>query len=210
VRAVAAGTVPSIKGSVFGSVVEDARKLFARGELGRADAPRWLEPDDLRLLDSEIFVSHWYDIRAYARLSLLLRDVEGGGSNEFLRQKGRDTARRLLEAGLYAQLEYLQRADVSKTSDPAARFDAFGRDLRLLTTLSGSILNFSRWVPMPDPERAGRYLIEVSDAGEMPEVLCWRSDGFVNEMASQHGDQELWGWERPRPDLVLFRMTRSL
>ena len=204
------GAIPSIKGSVFAVVVEDVRKLLARGAVSPREAERWLQPDDLRLLESEISVSHWYDVRAYARLNELLRDVEGKGSNEYLRQKGRETARRLGEAGVYAQLEYLKRAKVAKATGPAARSEAFGRDLRLLASLSGSILNFSRWTPMPDPGRGGRYLIEVSDAKDMPEVLCWRSDGFVNGMASLHGNQDLWTWERPQPDRVLFRMTRSL
>ena len=204
------GAIPSVKGSVFASVVEDVRKLIERGGITRDEAARRLTADDLRLLHAEIYVSHWYDIRSYARLSELLRDTEGEGSNEFLRQKGRETARRLLGAGLYAQLEYLQRAGVAKAKDPAARFEAFGRDLRLLTTLSGSILNFSRWIPMPDPAQAGRYVIQVSDAKDMPEALCWRSDGFVNEMATQHGDEDLWTWERQGADLVVFRMTRSL
>jgi hypothetical protein len=206
----AMGAIPSIKGSVFASVVEDVRKLIERGGVTQAEAARRLTPEDLRLLGAEIYVSHWYDIRSYARLSELLRDVEGDGDDEFLRQKGRDTAKRLLEAGLYAQLEYLQRAGVAKAKDTAARFEAFGRDLRLLTTLSGSILNFSRWTPMPDPAQDGRYVIQVSDAKDMPEALCWRSDGFVNEMASQHGDEDLWTWARQGKDLVVFRMTRSL
>jgi hypothetical protein len=204
------GSIPSIKGSVFASVVDDVRKLLAGGELSRDEALRWLEPGDLALLEREIFVSHWYDIRSYSRLSLLLRDVVGGGDNEFLREKGRATARRLLEAGLYAQLEYLQRAEVARATDAGARFEAFGRDLRLLTTLSGSILSFTRWLSKPDPERADRYVIEVSEAKDMPEALCWRSDGFVNEMASRHGDRDLWSWKRVRADYVLFRMTRSL
>jgi hypothetical protein len=206
----AMGSIPSIKGSVFASVVDDVRKLLAGGELRRDEASRWLEPGDFALLEREIHVSHWYDIRLYSRLSLLLRDVVGGGDNEFLREKGRATARRLLEAGLYAQLEYLQRAEVAKATAAAARFEAFGRDLRLLTTLSGSILSFTRWLSKPDPERADRYVIEVIDAKDMPEALCWRSDGFVNEMASHHGDRDLWCWRRERPDYVLFRMTRSL
>jgi hypothetical protein len=206
----AAGSRPSIKGSVFGSVVEDVRKLIARGDLTRAEAARWAGPDDLLLLDAEIRVSQWYDIRAYEHLSLLLRDLEGGGSNEYLRQKGRETAQRLLEAGLYAQLQYLQRAGVSREIESQARFEAFGHDLRMLTTLSASILNFSRWTPKPDPDHGHRYLIEVSEAADVPEVLAWRSDGFVNEMAHLHGDKDLWRWDRPRRDLVIFRMTRGL
>jgi hypothetical protein len=206
----AMGAIPSIKGSVFTAVVEDVRKLLQRGDVSREESARWLKPEDLALLDGEIFVSHWYDVRAYARLNDLLRDVEGGGDVEYLREKGRHTAKRLLEAGLYAQLEYLQRAGVTRTTDPKARFEAFGRDLRLLTTLSGSILSFSRWVGKPDPQFADRYVIEVSDAKDMPEALCWRSDGFTNEMATQHGDKDLWTWKREKPDLVIFRMTRAL
>jgi hypothetical protein len=204
------GAIPSIKGSVFVAVVEDVRKLFVTGTLSRDESARWLQPQDLALLDSEIFVSHWYDVRAYARLNDLLRDVVGGGENEYLRERGRETARRLLDAGLYAQLEYLQRTGVAKATTAEARFEAFGRDLRLLSTLSGSILSFSRWTPQPDPEHADRYILEVTDAKDMPESLCWRSDGFVNEMATRHGDKDLWSWRRERPDLVRFRMTRSL
>ena len=133
----------------------------------------------------------------------LLRDIAGEGSNEYLRQQGRQTARRLLEAGLYGQLEYLQRTEVSKVADAKARYEAFGRDLRLLTSLSASILNFSRWTAEPDPERTRRYCIVVSDAVDFPEVLCWRSDGFVNEMATRHDDADLWGWDRPSRDRIV-------
>jgi hypothetical protein len=206
----AMGARPSIKGSVFTGAVEDVRKLLERGDVSREAALRWLQPDDLALLDGEIFVSHWYDVRAYARLCELLRDVEGGGDPEYLREKGRETARRLLEAGLYAQLQYLQRTGVAKETDGAARFEAFGRDLRLLTTLSSNIYSFTRWSFLPDPAHAHRYRLEVSDAKDLPDVLVWRSDGFVNEMAQQHGDNDLWRWERARPDLVRFHMTRSL
>ena len=145
-------------------------------------------------------------------MSELLREVEGGGSNEYLRTLGRQTANRLLEAGLYSQLEYLNRAEVAKVkaTDPAARYAAFGRDLRLLTSLSASILNFSRWASLPDPEREGRYRIEVTEARDFPEVLAWRSDGFVNQMATVHGDPDLWSWERVADDRIVFRMLRGL
>ena len=46
-------------------------------------------------------------------------------------------------------------------------------------------------------------MIEVSEAREFPEVLAWRSEGFVNEMATAHGDPDLWCWERISPDLIL-------
>lgn len=203
-------SVPSVKGSVFAAVVEDVAKLLARGELSKAQASRWLHSSDVELLNREIVLSRWYDIRSYERLNELLLEVEGNGSREYLRERGRQTARRLLEGGLYAQFEYLQRVEVARTRGRQARFEAFGRDLRLLTSLSASILNFSRWVSRPDPESEYRYLIEVSEAADFPEAFCWRCDGFINEMAYMHGEPDLWGWERPTRDLIVFRMLRPV
>jgi hypothetical protein len=200
--------VPSIKGSVFTSVIEDVAKLLHGGALSREEAARWTQPQDLALLDQEIVVSGWYDLGSYTRLTELLRDVEGGGDNEYLRERGRRTARRLLDAGLYAQFEYLQRVQVRQATDERARFEAFGRDLRLLTSISGSILNFSRWTSRPDPEQAGRYLIEVLEARDFPEILCWTSDGFMNGMAGIYDARDMWTWRRPAPDRVVFSMTR--
>ncbi len=203
-------TMPSIKGSVFAGIVEAVNKLLAGDALTREEAARWLREEDFALLDQEITVASWYDIRSYDRMNRLLRDVEGGGSNEYLREGGRATARRLLEMGLYSQLEYLQRARVVSARGREERFQAFARDLARLNTLSQSILNFSQWKSRPDPDRDHRYLIEVSEADAVPETLAWRSDGFVNEMANQHGADDLWTWRRERPDLIVFRMTREI
>jgi hypothetical protein len=201
---------PSIKGSVFAGVVEDVNKSLSRGTVSREELGRWLEPGDLDLLDRKIMIADWYDIHAYTRMNEMLRDVEGAGSNKYLVDLGRMTARRLLEAGLYQQLKYLHRTQFQGVRDDRARYDAFGQDLRLLTTISGSILNFSKWQVKPDPQESLRYVIEVSEAHDFPEVLAWRSDGFVNEMATQHREPDLWAWTRPQRDLLVFRMKRPL
>ena len=200
----------SIKGSVFAGVVEAVNKATTNSSLSPDELSRWLEPADVELLGSNISVSSWYDIRTYTRMNELLRDVEGRGNNEYLRNAGRQTAKRLLEAGFYAQLEFLDRTEVSRTEGAQARFEAFGRDLRKLTTFSASILNFSKWAAKPDPKRSDHYVIEVTDAVDFPEVLCWRSDGLINEMSSRHGHGDLWGWERETPDRILFRMLRQV
>jgi hypothetical protein len=161
-------------------------------------------------MDSKVQLTQWYDIRCYERLVRLLRDVEGGGQNEYLRQRGAQAAERLLKAGLYQQMEYLSRTQAGKANDPKERFLAFGRDLRLLTTLSASLLNFSRWEVEPDSEWPDRYKIKILEATDYPEVLVWQTDGLINRMAIQHGKPNLWCWERVRPDLIVFRMTRSL
>lgn len=201
---------PSIKGSVFAGVVEEVQKCLTSGKVEEREMERWLQPEDRALLDRKILVADWYDIQAYRRMNEMLRDVEGGGSNKYLVDQGRFTARRLLEAGLYQQLKYLHRTQFQEARDEKARFEAFGQDLRLLATISGSILNFSRWAVKADPETDFRYVIEVSDAHDFPEVLAWRSDGFVNEMATQHREPDLWAWTRPRQDLILFAMKRPL
>lgn len=202
-------SVPSIKGSVMSGVVENVAKLLSRGEIRREELERKLEPGDLALLDQQILASQWFDIRSYDRMNRLLLDVEGHGDVEYLREQGRKTAQRLMEGGLYAQLEYLGRTQVAARTDPEARFEAFGRDLRLLNTLSASILSFSRWTYSIDGEYERRYRIDVLDAEDMPESLCWRSEGFMNGMAATHGHGDLWRWDRSVRDHVAYRMTRS-
>lgn len=203
-------SVPSVKGSVFAAVVEDVNKMIAEERVSQSDLERWLLPEDLDLLNKLISVAMWYDVRAYERMNIMLRDVEGGGSNEYLRECGRQTARRLLEGGMYGQLEYLHRTQLSTAQAPDKRFAAFGRDLRRLSTLSASILNFSTWSVEVDPEAELQYLIRVSGAEAYPETLCWRSDGFINEMATQHGEPDLWKWRRERPDVIEFWMVRGV
>jgi hypothetical protein len=154
--------------------------------------------------------SDWYEIGAYDRMNALLLDVEGGGDLNYFRRQGRETAKRLLDAGLYGQLKYLERVREVQGEPVSVRFEAFGRDLTLLASLSGSLLNFSVWTARPDSEHENRYVIEVSNAEAYPESLCWRSEGFVNGFAAIHGDADLWTWERPSPDRVLFRMNRPI
>jgi hypothetical protein len=203
-------TTPSIKGTAFTKVVEDVAKLLTRKALSLVEAQRWLQPDDFALLEREVQAARWYDIRTYDRMSRLLLDVEGHGDTQYLRERGRQTAKRLLGAGVYAQLEYLQRTEASREKDPQQRFDALGRDLRLLNTLSASILNFSKWNHVKEEKHPRRYRIEVSEAAAMPEVLCWTTDGFVNGMAEHGTGSLLWRWERPKRDLVVLRMTNDI
>jgi hypothetical protein len=203
-------TRPSIKGRIFGPAVEDAAKLLAEGAVSAEKLPRWLEPAEIALLGSEIQPTEWYDIRSYARILDLLRDVAGEGRNDYLRQRGARSAERLLEAGLYQQLEYLKRTEVRRAKGAEERYRAFGHDLRLLSTISSSILNFSRWEPKPHPVHGDRYVIEISDAAHFPDNLGWTSEGFVNRMGSLHGEPDLWRWKRVRTDFILLEMTRAL
>jgi len=202
--------VASIKGSVFVRAVEDIGKLVSAGTLSRSELQRKLPATDVALLNQPVIPSSWYDVQAYGRLLELLRDVEGEGKNEYLRERGARSAELLRQAGLYQQMEYLNRTQLAQQKDARARYLAFGRDLRLLTTMHGSILNFGRQLVKDDPQYADRYVMEYQDVAHYPEALCWTTDGFVNRMAKQHGMPDLWKWERPTQDLILYRMTRSV
>ena len=202
--------IPSIKGSAFAFVVEKVLKLLSAGEISRNELARRLPPGGLAVVDQPIMVIEWYDIRVYARLMELLRDVAGQGKNDYLVSHGGEAAERLLQKGLYQQMEYLKRMELGRETDPRARYQAFGRDLRLLVSLGPSILNFGHQQVKDDPEYADRYMLEISDASSYPEVLCWSTQGFNNRMAAAHDTPDLWRWERQRLDLIRYRMTRSL
>jgi len=202
--------VPSIKGTVFIRAVEDILKLVSKGTLSRSELQRRLRPADAKVLDQPVAPSSWYDVQIYGRLLEFLRDVEGEGSNEYLRERGARSAELLRQAGLYQQMEYLNRTQAAQQTDARARYLAFGRDLRLLTTMHGSILNFGRQLVKEDPEHADRYLMVYEEVAPYPEALCWTTDGLVNRMARQHGQPDLWKWERPAPHSIVYRMTRSI
>lgn len=115
---------PVIKGSIFARVVGEAAALLAAGEVSLAELGRWLRPEDCALLAEAPISSGWYPLDAYTRLNDLIRDVAGGGSNAYLRERGKETARQLLESGRYPQLEYSRRTELARTADPRERFAA--------------------------------------------------------------------------------------
>jgi len=203
-------TEPSIKGSVFVRAVEDTLKLVSAGTLARSHLGRWLRPTDMALLDQPVISSGWYNVQTYGRLLELLRDVEGEGRNEYLRERGARSAELLRKAGQYQQMEYLNRTQAAQQKDPRARILAFGRDLRLITTVFGSLLNFGRLEVKSDPEQVDRYVMEYVDVAAYPEGLCWTTDGFVNRISKPRDQPDLWRWERPAPDRIVYRMIRSI
>jgi hypothetical protein len=201
---------PCVKGAVFIQVVEELQRLLEAGAVARADLGRWLRPEDLEVVAERPLASAWYPIDLYVRANLLLRDVAGGGRDEYLVEQGRRSARRLLAEGHYRQVRHTSQIVLAPAISPEERHRAFGLDLRMMGSLSGSILNFSRWSSRPDPEQPLRYRIDVAEAADYPEVLCWRTHGFVNELAVAHGSPDLWRWERPSKDSLVFRMKRDL
>ena len=201
---------PSVKGSLIAGTIEKARKLLEEGRLSRPALEARLSPEELALFDAPTSLSSWYDLDFYQRVAELMHDLEGGNPHEYFRGQGFARAQKLIDSGLYQQMEYLGRSEVAGTLDPKSRFEAYGRDLRRLVTLSGSILNFSRWSVARDPDHDDRYRIEIRDAAAYPDFLAWGTEGFIDAMASSHGLAQLWRYERLAPDFIVFRMLRPV
>jgi len=204
------GTRPSIKGSIVAGHAEVLQKYVATYGVDEAALARHFEPGDLEVLRGPIDSATWYDIGLYRRLLEFLRDHPGGGSNDYLIDAGRRSAENLIRAGIHQQLEYLRRTQHNERVGAKERSEAFGRDLRLLNSISGSILNFTESVVVPDHTHDLRWMIEKRAAADYPEVLCWSTQGFCNRMAEEHEARDLWYWERPSADVVHFRMTREV
>jgi hypothetical protein len=202
---------PSIKGTAFANVVQELLELIKSGKITRSILARRLQPADLATIDQPIQPSGWYEIRLYGELAALMEEVAG---QDFSRQRGARSAELLLTAGIYQQLEYVrtgrERLESHSQRDADGRFTAFGRDLRLITTFASSMHNHSRWDVKVDPEYADRWMIEVTEASAFPDAFVRGNEGFINRMSAEVGLKDLWRGERPRPDLIRYRMTRAL
>ena len=201
---------PSIKGSVLAGHAEALTKYLASHPVDREVLARRFPDGELAMLAGPISAGAWYDLATYQRVLEFLRDHPGEGRNEYLLAAGTRSAEALIRAGFYQQMEYLRRTQHSRHDDRAERFQAFGRDLRLLGTLTASIMNFADTSVQRDPDRADRWMLVYDCSAPFPDVLCWTTQGFCNRMAEEHGNPDLWRWVRQRPDLVQLRMQYSL
>jgi len=205
---------PSIKGSALTAVVEDVNHLRAAGRVDDTMLKTRLEPGDRALLGETIQAARWYPIAAYGRLTDLLLEVAGGGRAAYLNERGAKTARRLIESGIYHQLE---RASGSDAIDPRTlsreeRAREFTRTVRLTVSLSGSIFNFGRWSVGTDPTHAERLRIVIEDAAAMPDAAIRTIEGFINEIgeASPHIAHLRWTGERTATDTIVYTMDDDI
>lgn len=207
-------TGAAIKGSTLSGVIEDVNRLRESGRIDGALLAARLDEADRTLLGATIGAASWYPISAYGRLTALLLEVEGGGQVEYLAERGAKTARRLTESGIYHQLERAH-GDISvdpRDLPPEDRIHEFGRTMRLVITLSGSIFNFGRWSVGEDPEHADRFRITIEDAAEMPDVAIHTIEGFVNGIGEQSPqvDHMHWTGKRARPDTIVYTMDAGV
>jgi hypothetical protein len=189
---------PAIKGTVMVNLVEDVLRLRGEGRISEEELAARLEPRDLEVLEEKILPT-WYPIDTYRRLTELLLEKEGGGE-DYLRERGAGSARRLLEAGMYEQMRRL------RPGGPVVSMADVERSVRALVTMSQTILNFGRGEVLRDPQHEKRLIIQISEAAAYPEVLRFTSEGFYNACVRAAGRSYRWRSSRPAPDRILMHM----
>jgi len=200
---------PAIKGTLFSAVVADLNRLVEQGRISPEKLESRLEPSDIALLDEKISAAGWYDLFAYHRMVELLSESEGGGRTSYWFERGVRAARRLVEAGIYHQMDYLGRTMVRGEIDPTARFNAFAKDMRLLLSIHSSMLNFGDWRCVVDPDHADRYRVEIREVAGIPDGIFLAAAGMFNGMSevSRSKRAAYWEFERIGSDFVVLRMT---
>jgi hypothetical protein len=200
---------PAIKGTLFSAVAADLNRLVEHGRISPEKLESRLEPGDIALLDEKINAAGWYDLFAYHRMVELLCECEGRGRANYWFERGMRAARRLAEAGIYHQMDYLGRTMASGEIDPSARFNAFAKDMRLLLTIHASMLNFGEWRCVADPDHADRYRVEIRGIAGIPDGIFLAAAGMFSGMSeiSRSQGTHHWVFERTGEHLAVLRMT---
>ncbi len=206
---------PSIKGSVFKGVIDALARLQEEGRVSQEVVDTQLAAEDLAFLEGEISPSAWYPMESYGRFMQLLGEIEGAGKDAYFVERGRVSARRLMESGLYQQLAFLSRweqAIGANRGDQSAVIAGYARNLRMVSSLASAIYNVGKWEVEPDPDHPGRVSIAVREARAYSEPMRLAIEGFLNECsrAARKELVHLYVSERPSPDLMLLRMTRDI
>jgi hypothetical protein len=156
---------PSVKGTLFQNLANELAERVSDGTISASQLASRLEPDELERLDHEIAISSWYPLDLYCRMLEVYALGASGAQGDFLMDSGRRSAQRVIDLGIYSQLD--DRTEESWEN----------RVGRILVTLSGSFFNFGKW-EWSGLEGDG-YSIRVRDAAPMSDLLVWRTAGFI-------------------------------
>jgi hypothetical protein len=194
---------PSIKGATIQRLVDDARAFLERSGADRERLAGQLSSEAAALLEHKLDMGRWYPITAYTEITELLWREEGGGDVAYLHRRGENIMRTLMEAGLYQQLEYLNRRGSNRAI--AVTPEELLRTSRLVGSITGTIRNFGKDSWEWQPDRPGQMLHHVRDAADFPEVLRFVSEGAESYLVGLHlPDSPAVRSERRAPDHLVF------
>jgi hypothetical protein len=205
---------PSIKGSIFKGAITDLLRLLDEGGVTEYALEVELGAETFSYLEREIFDASWYPMASYDQILQLLGELEGGGKEEYFIARGRASARRLMEAGLYGQLDFVTRWKESLLEDDrdeSAAIARYASSLKLVVSLASNIYNVGRWSVEVDRGNPGRVWIAIREAKAYTDAMRLAIEGFVNECGSKHTrTTQLYTSTRMTPDLIVFRMNYDI
>lgn len=162
---------PSIKGSLVQSSLDELRGHLTSGTLSRGDLESSLKPEDLDLLDGDMLMSAWIPVASYGRILEALAAAADRRDDAFFIDGGRDSARRMVELGVYRQLD-----------ERTERWEE--RVGKLLVSVAGVLWNFGTWKWL-GMDGDNSFRVECRGVAAMPRVYALRTQGFVEFLATR-------------------------
>jgi len=162
---------PSVKGAIFQMAIEALKQAVESGRISQEEVELKLEAEDLPFLDEKILVGRWYPVSSFDRMVQLTSGPASSENASYLIKRGRKAADQVLGNQIYGHFSETikQRGDQSGAS---------------VLTLAQLMMNFSRWELLPyrngDPSH---FVIKVTEAGPMPDVLRYTAQGFIERVA---------------------------
>jgi hypothetical protein len=187
-----ASACPSVKGTIFQMAIEAVNRAIEAGGISEDQIETELEAEDLRFLEEKVIVGAWYPVASFDRLVQLASGPAAQNADYFVK-RGRDAADKLLNNQIYGGFKdtIRERGDQSGAS---------------VLTLAQLMMNFSRWELLPyENGDSSHFVIDVTEAGPMPDVLRYTSQGFIERVSElMVGSPMKVMSERPGHDHVIF------
>jgi hypothetical protein len=146
---------------------------MAEGKLSPVAVKQALKPEELDYLDAELGIASWFPADTYCRMLRLYASTAPDNPREYLIESGRKSAQRVIELGLYSQLD----------DHTESRWE--DRVGRVLVTLSGSFFSFGHWEWLGIEAEGEGFRLGVRDAGAFSHELILRTQGFVEQLATR-------------------------
>jgi hypothetical protein len=199
---------PSIKGAAIAKLIEDVQVCLSRSEADRGRLEAKLSPETVRMLEGKVEIGKWYPVGMYNELTELIWQEEGEGRADYLRQRGEKMMKRLMEAGLYQQLQFIERVEggLQEKITP----DDIQRTCRLIGSVTGAIRNFGKDTWVWDPDNPGCIIHHLRDAFHFSEMLRLVSEGSENFVVQTicSGAPRVTS-ARVAPDYIIYRSDYS-
>ncbi|HVP27531.1 MAG TPA: hypothetical protein VMW35_00045 [Myxococcota bacterium] len=203
---------PETKGILLVSVVQDVLRLEQEGRISRADLLAELGPDARKLVEAgTVSVVSWYPPDVYRDLARVLMRIEGRGPRDmaYLWRRGEKAGKRLVESGLYQQIDYMKRSGEAWRTQRVPKED-FERGVRLIASMQAALTRGSVWTVEHDPDHPDRIMIMWDRVTGLSEESAQATGGILTGITSQGGAPFAWIYERPSRDRILYRMDRDI